>query len=96
MNRKQEYTRAFEIVRGVVHAWDPYGLIAHGAPRDEFDREVACVVAQIPRIGSAFDAALALSRVFSSSFESERFEPEHCRDAGDRLFECLRQEGFVR
>ena len=59
MNTKQEYKRAFEVVREVVHAWDPYCLIAHGAPRDEFDHEVACVVAQIPRIDSAFDAALA-------------------------------------
>lgn len=68
MRSKSDYKRAVRVVREVVHAWDPYRLIAGGAPDDEFDHEIASVVAQIPRIRSARDASHALSRVFSSSF----------------------------
>jgi len=52
----------------VIREWDPHALYADGAPADELDREIASLVAQIPRIKSAADAAQAISRVFGSSF----------------------------
>lgn len=94
MRSKSDYKRAVRVVREVVHAWDPYRLIAGGAPDDEFDHEIASVVAQIPRIRSARDASHALSRVFSSSFGPERFGPEHCSEVGERLYVRLQQEGL--
>jgi len=82
-------------VREVVHRWDPYGLLAGGCSPDEFDREIASVVAQIPRIHSRNDAAHALSRVFSSAFEPERFRPEDCAWAGAELYDALSAEGLL-
>ena len=71
MKTKADYRLALQVVGAAVRDWDPYSLLAGGCPVDEFDAEVASVVAQIPRIKSEHDATLALSRVFSSAFESD-------------------------
>ncbi len=47
---KRERERAFAVACRVIHEWDPYGLLKGGAPADEFDREIAAVVAQFDRI----------------------------------------------
>src|SRR5262245_37036008 len=93
--KKAAYKRALQVVGSVVHEWDPYGLLAGGAPADEFDSEIAAVVTQIPRIKTEKEAVLALSRVFSSAFEAERFTPDDCTEAGKRLFAALSASGFV-
>ncbi len=93
--KKAAYKRALEVVGSVVREWDPYALIAGGAPPDEFDSEIAAVVTQIPRIKTEKEAALALSRVFSSAFEAERFTPKECTEAGKKLFAALSANGFV-
>ena len=93
--KKAAYKRALQVVGSVVREWDPYSLIAGGAPADEFDSEIAAVVTQIPRIKTEKEAVLALSRVFSSAFEAERFKPEDCSEAGKKLFAELLANGFV-
>lgn len=82
-------------VAEVIREWDPYGLLGMGAPADEFDSEISAVVAQIPRIHSAIDAAHAVSRVFSSSFEPGRFSREACAEVGARLFQRLQERGLL-
>lgn len=93
--KKAAYKRALAVVGLVVREWDPYALIAGGAPADEFDSEIAAVVTQIPRIKTEKEAALALSRVFSSAFEACHFTPEKCTDAGRKLFAALVANGLV-
>jgi hypothetical protein len=93
--KKAANKRAREIVGSVVREWDPYGLLACGAPADEFDSEIAAVVTQIPRIKTEKEAVLALSRVFSSAFEAERFTPEDCTTAGKKLFAVLSASGLL-
>lgn len=93
--KKAAYKRALQVVGSVVREWDPYSLIAGGAPADEFDSEIAGVVAQIPRIKTEKEAVLALSRVFSSAFEAEQFTPEKCVEAGKKLFAALSANEFV-
>ena len=95
MQSRAEYERAIEVVREVVHRWDPYKLLAAGSPADEFNSEIASVVAQIPRIRSRNDAAHALSRVFSSAFEAETFSPEMCRPSAE-LYEALLSHRLIR
>jgi hypothetical protein len=87
--KKAAYKRALEVVGSVIREWDPYALIAGGAPADEFDSEIAAVVTQIPRIKTEREGALVLSRVFSTAFEAERFTPEQCLEAGKKLFTAL-------
>jgi hypothetical protein len=94
-SRKRRYEELSTLVAAVIVEWDPYALLAGGAPRDEFDLEVSSVVTQVPRIKSATDAAHVISRVFSSSFEQGPFTPEACAKVGQRLFAELQARGFV-
>ncbi len=96
MEPHSDHERATNAVPGVIHRWDPYGLLAGGSPADEFDREIAAVVAQIPRIRSRADAVHALLRVFSSAFEKKRFRPADCEKAGAELYELLSAEGLLQ
>lgn len=95
MRKGRLYEKALEEVRRVIHEWDPYRLLACGAPKDEFDREIAAVVRQLGRIHSPEDARHVISRVFSSSFEPELFKVEHCRAVGKRLFEVLVESDII-
>ena len=93
--RNQKYREMSTIVARVIAEWDPYALLAEGAPRYEFDAEVASVVAQIPRIASATDATQVVSRVFSTSFEPDVFTLKVCAKVGKRLFAELETHGFL-
>ncbi len=95
MNDKAYYKLAIQVVGTVIRAWDPYDLLAYGCPMDEFDGEIARVVTQISQIKSSQDAAFAISRVFSSSFERDLFTPDACTDVGAELFKALSDNGFV-
>ena len=92
---KADYKLALQVVGEVIREWDPYSLLASGSPPDEFDSEIASVVGQIPRIKSENDAVWALSRVFTSAFEKERFAPADCAAAGAKLFAALTAHGLV-
>jgi hypothetical protein len=93
--KRLERERLFDIVRDVIHEWDPYDLLAGGAPDDEFDSEISAVVRQLDRIHSPRDACHVISRVFSSSFEPEVFQVEHCQDVGERLYKALAEHGVL-
>jgi len=95
MPTKKEIDRAIQICRGVITDWDPYSLIANGAPSDEFDSEILAVVGQLDRIRSRNDAVHAVSRVFSFAFEPEYFGFHACADVGATLFEQLVQAKLV-
>jgi hypothetical protein len=95
MNKTAKYNLALQVVGRVIHEWDPYSLLESGCPNDEFDAEIASVVAQVSRIKSAEDAAYALSRVFSSAFEPDKFKPNDCREAGSKLFQALASHGLL-
>ena len=92
---KERYRLMWQATADVLREWDPYLLLAGGSPKDEFDSEISSVVAQIPRIHSATDAAHAVSRTFSSSFGSDSFSPKACSDVGAKLFSCLQERGLL-
>ena len=89
MSGRDDYDRAFAIVRKVIAEWDPYGLIGGGAPLDEWDSAVAKIVARVPRIRSAKDAARAISQTFSRELEPTSVSREECESVGRQLFEAL-------
>jgi hypothetical protein len=89
LSNRDDYDRAFAVVRKVIAVWDPYDLIGGGAPADEWDSAVAKIVAQIPRIGNANDAANAVSSTFSNELERTGFSPEECAVVGRQLFQAL-------
>ena len=82
------------LVRSIIHAWDPYGLIAGGCPDDEWDLEIAGLMERLPSIASADDAIRAISEVFSQSLIPEHFPPDRCTKVGLKLFDALAAEGL--
>lgn len=93
--KKSDFKIAYSIVREIINEWDPYGLIATGAPEDEFDSEVHSIVGQIPRIQSSNDAIHAIKRVFASNFEPERFSIDECSEVGRKLYVALDSKGIL-
>ncbi len=94
MESKAEYKQAMRMVRSVIATWDPYSLLAGGAPSDEFDHEVAILVTRIGHIDSASSAAKLFAEVFSAQFDST-FDAGACAAPGERLFQELREAGLL-
>jgi hypothetical protein len=92
---RAKYQQMRDVTATVIRSWDPYGLLNGGASRDEFDQEIASLVAQIPRIHSAKDAAHAVSRIFAASFETHLFTSETCSDVGKKLYAPLTEQGLI-
>jgi Domain of unknown function (DUF1871) len=92
---RTKYQQKWDVTAGIIRDWDPYGLLGGGAPGDEFDREIASLVAQIPRIHSAADAARAMARIFASSFEVHSFTEETCSEVGKQLYAALAEQGLL-
>ena len=95
MRDRAEFERAVQVVRQVIREWDPYGLLASGAPADEFDAEIFLLVSRIPRITSEALAAQSVSEVFSAKFERDIFTPEACAETGRELFARLAAAGLL-
>ena len=87
--------RAAAIIRSVIHEWDPYCLLRSGAPEDEFDDEIALVLAEIHRIRSQSDAITLVSVVFSRAFGPEEFGRDACAQVGSQLYNGLKSAGLL-
>lgn len=93
---KQRYRELTALVGAVIREWDPGQLLAGGAPLDEYDVEIARIVANVPRIHSPGDAIAMVSRVFVSSFGQPGFvDDKDCAAVGERLFALLLANDFV-
>ena len=92
---KKKYKQMLSIVKVVIDRWDPYGLLDGGAPEDEFENEIALVVAKVKRIRTEDDAARVLSEVFSETFEPHLFTVEACTQVGHELFHDLKKANFI-
>ena len=95
MKTRAEYDAALLVVREVLSAWDPYRLMANGAPTDEFDDEAARVLAKIDGVHSPYDATEVLSAVFGAAFGAAGFDHNKCAGAGEALFAKLVEARFV-
>jgi hypothetical protein len=88
---RRDYEKALEIVGAMIRAWDPYNLIAEGAPSDEFDGQVARITAKIPTFHGIDDIAQAISDVFSDSFGPGSFTPIDCFRPAQEIYMELRR-----
>ena len=95
LKTKADYKRAFAIVTELLNEWDPYSLIASGAPPDEFDAEAGAIVRRLSEIGSPQDASRIISEVFSHWMSADDFPIVSCIDVGQDLYIALRKEEWV-
>jgi len=47
MKTREEHDAAFRVVRAAIASWDPYRMLGGGAPKGEWDHEIA---RRLPRI----------------------------------------------
>jgi quercetin dioxygenase-like cupin family protein len=92
---KHLYREAVTIAAAVINDWDPYGLIAGGAPMDEFEDEASRIVAKAHGVHTPEALAIVVSEIFSASFEPETFSVEACLPVASRLFNELQIRGFL-
>lgn len=95
IQRQPRLAKSAELVRTLIHEWDPYALIAGGAPDDEWDHEIAKIVEHLAYIHRPEDAVLILSKIFSDAFIPEDFPPEACQEIGERLYYLLKEENLL-
>ena len=86
----------FNIVKSVIYEWDPYGLLAGGAPTDEFDGEIRSIASQTENIESSGDASQLIHKVFSESFSADDFKKEVCEYVGVKLYSALRKHNALK
>ena len=86
MKDRREYEKALKIIGDVIRAWDPYSIIAEGAPADEFDDQIAKIAARAPAFRNPSDAAQAISAVFSTSFGAKSFSAANCSGPAEKIF----------
>lgn len=58
----------FEIVKEIIDFYDPYGLLAMHAPKNEYDIESRKIADKINENSNADEIAAIISDVFTSSF----------------------------
>ncbi len=95
MKTSRDYSEAIEIVRAEISAWDPYALLAGGAPADEFDAEVSEIVAGLPRTRTAGELASLVANVFRTSFDDSSFDVATCTDVASRIMRALGERSIV-
>jgi hypothetical protein len=95
MKTREDYDRAVALTRHLVREWDPHALLAGGAPTDEFDDEVARMMARIPRLTSPEDAGRHVADVFTAQFGPGVLDAKESARIGARWFAALVEAGLA-
>lgn len=64
------YDMLFQAVKKQIDAFDAYGLIEGGAPKDEFDGETNLIVARMKKGMTAETIAEIMAQVMNTQFEN--------------------------
>ena len=82
------------IVTEVIHSIDPHGLLAGGAPRDEFDSEILALAGKVARCESPEDIAHAIAEVLNTAFSADISASGYTEEAA-QLYSRLQREGML-
>lgn len=92
---RAQYEQAFRIAREVIAQWDPYRLLAGGAPEDEFDPDVSRLMPRLERARSAADVAEAVLAVFGEMLAESGYGVGTCTAVGETLYRRLVAAGLL-
>ena len=95
MRDRQQYDLAFALIRQCVAQWDPLGLIGGGAPADEWDHEVARLLAKLREARSPDDVSTAVAAVFCDSLGKSGPDAASCAQFGRELHSRLTSAGLL-
>ena len=93
LHARQE-REAMAAIMEALNAWDPYRLIAGGAPRDEFEPEAANIYSALAAGG--VDSEQELARLIAAVFEKwfgETFTAEECAAAARVIYAWWPERG---
>ena len=68
---KKRYKRLFSEVRALLNEADPIGLIAMGAPDDEYEPEVGTILPRLPQATSVEECQAIIDSEFDRWFSPE-------------------------
>ena len=94
MKDRRDYEEAFRLAGNVIRKWDPYNLIRQGAPENEFDGEIAKVVAAATRSHTPLELAQSMSQIFTDSL-GEKFTPDDCLYPASKIMARLRESKLI-
>ena len=83
---KEKYLRQKILVRAVINEWDPMMLLALGAPEDEYDMEIADILAAIQKTRKVEVLASNIATILNESFDN-RFCSNECLHIASKLLE---------
>jgi hypothetical protein len=96
MKTRKEYDDAFRIVRAAVASWDPFGILGGGAPKDEWDHEIARLLPKIQRALTPADVAREIAVAFGESIEGTPISAEEIDDVATGIFVRLKTAGLLQ
>jgi hypothetical protein len=92
---REDYDRALMLTRRLVREWDPHSLLALGSPDDEFDDEIARLVARIPRLNGPEDAGRHVAEVFTAQFGRDVLDARDAARMGALWYAALLDAGLA-
>jgi len=95
LKTRDDYERALVLTRALVREWDPGNLLRNGAPDDEWDDEIARLVARIPKVAGPDDAGRHIAEVFMAAFGRGVLDAGASADFGRRWHAALGESGLL-
>jgi hypothetical protein len=74
-SRSRQYTKFVRDLSDLLKTRDPFGLIAAGAPKDEYDSEANAIAARLRECITVEGANKVLVEVFNRSFDRSDTQP---------------------
>jgi hypothetical protein len=90
-----QYDQALAICRDAIAHWDPFALLAGGAPPDEYNAEVSSLVPKLSGARSGDDVARAIEEVFGSGFGRDQVYPGNCAKVAAIVYAQLKAAGLL-
>ena len=82
---RAELIPVYTAVKRCVDAWDPMGLLAGGAPPDEYECEIRMIAERIHPGDAPETIVKTVDEVFSKMFWPDYFGVEKCRDVAEKI-----------
>ena len=96
MKTREEYDDAFRVVRAAIASWDPYGMLGGGAPKDEWDHEIARLLPRIQNAATPANVAHEIVVAFGESAGRTPISRKECDEVATGIFLRLKTAGLLQ
>jgi|LSQX01.2.fsa_nt_gb hypothetical protein len=82
-------TAIFKLTSKIINEWDPYGLLALGAPDDEYEAEIKEIINAWADVSTPEELAKEINRVMNWYFGKLYYNKEQSLTVAKKLFAAL-------